>query len=139
MNIYWEARSEPVDGQIAVAAVTLNRVRDNRFPDEICDVVYQGGETRRHRCQFSWWCDGKRDEPLETEAWLRANMLARLVHAGIVSDPTEGALWYHADYVDPFWADAKVKITKIGRHIFYQLPGDREISARSGDTQTMVR
>lgn len=122
LNIYWEARSEPLDGQIAVAAVTLNRVEDRRFPDEICNVVRQGGEIRRHRCQFSWWCDGKKDDPLEAEAWRRANTLARLTAAGVIEDPTGGAMWYHADYVDPYWADAKKQVTKIGRHIFYTLP-----------------
>lgn len=131
LNIYWEARSEPLEGQIAVAAVTLNRMRDHRFPDNICDVVRQGGEVRRHRCQFSWWCDGKKDEPLEATAWHRANTLARLAVNDILEDPTDGALWYHADYVDPFWADAKVKLTKIGRHIFYDLPRDRDYSARA--------
>ena len=122
LNIYWEARSEPLDGQVAVAAVTLNRVEDRRFPDEICNVVRQGGEIRRHRCQFSWWCDGKKDEPLEAEAWRRANTLARLTATGVIEDPTGGAMWYHADYVDPYWADAKKQVTKIGRHIFYTLP-----------------
>ncbi len=122
LNIYWEARSEPLDGQVAVAAVTLNRVEDRSFPDEICNVVRQGGEIRRHRCQFSWWCDGKKDDPLEAEAWRRANTLARLTSAGVIEDPTGGAMWYHADYVDPYWADAKKQVTKIGRHIFFTLP-----------------
>lgn len=122
LNIYWEARSEPLTGQVAVAAVTLNRVEDRRFPDEICNVVRQGGEIRRNRCQFSWWCDGKKDDPLEAEAWRRANTLARLTAAGVIEDPTGGAMWYHADYVDPYWADAKKQVTKIGRHIFYTLP-----------------
>lgn len=122
MNIYWEARSEPVAGQVAVAAVTLNRVEDRRFPDEVCKVVRQGGEIRRHRCQFSWWCDGKKDIPLEAEAWRRANTLARLTAAGVIEDPTGGAMWYHADYVEPYWAEAKKQVTKIGKHIFYTLP-----------------
>ena len=122
MNIYWEARSEPVAGQVAVAAVTLNRVEDRRFPDDVCKVVRQGGEIRRHRCQFSWWCDGKKDVPLEAEAWRRANTLARLTSAGVIEDPTGGAMWYHADYVEPYWAEAKKQVTKIGKHIFYTLP-----------------
>lgn len=122
MNIYWEARSEPVAGQVAVAAVTLNRVENRRFPDDVCKVVRQGGEIRRHRCQFSWWCDGKKDLPLEAEAWRRANTLARLTAAGVIEDPTGGAMWYHADYVEPYWAEAKKQVTKIGRHIFYTLP-----------------
>lgn len=122
LNIYWEARSEPVTGQVAVAAVTLNRAEHERFPSDICDVVRQGGEIRRHRCQFSWWCDGKRDDPLEAEAWRRANTLARLTAAGVIEDPTGGAMWYHADYVEPYWAEAKKQVTKIGKHIFYTLP-----------------
>jgi len=122
MNIYWEARSEPLAGQVAVAAVTLNRVEDRRFPDDVCKVVRQGGEIRRHRCQFSWWCDGKKDVPLEAEAWRRANTLARLTSAGVIEDPTGGAMWYHADYVEPYWAEAKKQVTKIGKHIFYTLP-----------------
>jgi len=122
MNIYWEARSEPVAGQVAVAAVTLNRVEDRRFPDDVCKVVRQGSEIRRHRCQFSWWCDGKKDVPLEAEAWRRANTLARLTSAGVIEDPTGGAMWYHADYVEPYWAEAKKQVTKIGKHIFYTLP-----------------
>lgn len=122
LNIYWESRSEPVAGQIAVASVTMNRVRSSRFPDSICDVVRQGGEIRRHRCQFSWWCDGKKDKPLEVAAWRRANTLARLAYAGVMDDPTDGALWYHADYVKPRWAKHKQSTVKIGRHIFYVLP-----------------
>jgi spore germination cell wall hydrolase CwlJ-like protein len=119
LNIYWEARSEPIAGQLAVAAVTLNRVQNPRFPSDVCDVVRQGGEIRRHRCQFSWWCDGKKDDPVNAESWRRATTLARLVSAGIAKDPTNGALWYHADYVNPAWAQRMERVTKIGRHIFY--------------------
>jgi spore germination cell wall hydrolase CwlJ-like protein len=133
LNVYWEARSEPVDGQIAVAAVTLNRANDPRFPQDVCSVVRDGGETRRHRCQFSWWCDGKQDTPLEKRAWNRAMMVARLVYAGAIADPTQGALWYHADYVEPSWAKVKSKTAQIGRHIFYVYPKieDTEVSAIS--------
>lgn len=127
LNIYWEARSEPIPGQLAVAAVTLNRVESPLFPSNVCDVVRQGGEARRHRCQFSWWCDGKKDEPLNATAWRRATTLARLVSAGIAADPTNGALWYHADYVNPHWAGAKQRLTKIGRHIFYKLPTPKNV------------
>lgn len=137
LNVYWEARSEPMQGQLAVAAVTLNRVNDRRFPDDICDVVRQGGEVRKHRCQFSWWCDGKKDIPVEAEAWRRATIIARLSYAGVVSDPTDGALWYHADYVNPDWASYKHVAAKIGRHIFYVYPDPRalEVSALSSSTQ----
>lgn len=119
LNIYWEARSESIAGQLAVAAVTLNRVQNPRFPSDVCDVVRQGGEIRRHRCQFSWWCDGKKDDPVNAESWRRATTLARLVSAGVAKDPTNGALWYHADYVNPAWAERMERVAKIGRHIFY--------------------
>ncbi len=131
LNVYWEARSEPVAGQFAVAAVTLNRAKDPRFPQDVCEVVRDGGEKHRHRCQFSWWCDGKQDTPLEKRAWNRAVMVARLVYAGVIADPTDGALWYHADYVEPTWAKVKSATARIGRHIFYVYPKatDTEVSA----------
>ena len=119
LNIYWEARSESIAGQLAVAAVTLNRVQNPRFPSDVCDVVRQGGEIRRHRCQFSWWCDGKKDDPVNADSWRRATTLARLVSAGVAKDPTNGALWYHADYVNPAWAVRMERVAQIGRHIFY--------------------
>lgn len=133
LNVYWEARSEPIAGQFAVAAVTLNRAEDPRFPQDVCEVVRDGGEAQRHRCQFSWWCDGKQDTPLEKRAWNRAMMVARLVYAGAVSDPTNGALWYHADYVEPTWAKVKSATARIGRHIFYVYPkpGETEVSSVS--------
>lgn len=122
LNVYWEARSEPLDGQFAVAAVTLNRTKDERFPSDLCAVVRDGGESKLHRCQFSWWCDGKQDAPVEEDAWRRAEMVALLMRAGVVSDPTDGALWYHADYVTPDWLRGKVATARIGRHVFYAEP-----------------
>ncbi|WP_417789314.1 cell wall hydrolase [Terasakiella pusilla] len=120
LNIYWEARSEPLEGQLAVAGVTMNRVADSRFPDTICDVVQESkSRYRLHRCQFSWWCDGKKDDPLELTAWRSAQQVARLYLAGIYTDPTSQAKWYHADYVNPVWADRLNRTTQIGRHIFY--------------------
>lgn len=119
LNIYWEARSEPLEGQLAVAGVTLNRVASPRFPDSICGVVYQGGWAKRHKCQFSWQCDGLSDTPKEKTAWHAAQQLARLYLAGIYTDPTGAALWYHADYVTPYWADSMTETAQIGRHIFY--------------------
>jgi spore germination cell wall hydrolase CwlJ-like protein len=119
LNIYWEARSEPLDGQLAVAAVTMNRVASKKFPNTICKVVKQGGAYRRHRCQFSWQCDGESDKPEELQAWRSAQQLARLFLAGIYDDPTQEAKWYHADYVKPDWATRMTQTAKIGRHIFY--------------------
>lgn len=119
LNIYHEARSEPESGQIAVARVTLNRVASKSFPSSICAVVQQGGE-KRHRCQFSWWCDGKSDQPTESRAWRRSLEISRRVLANEVSDPTYGALYYHADYVQPSWSSRLKRTTRIGRHLFYR-------------------
>ena len=120
LNIYWEARSESRLGQVGVAAVTLNRVVARGFPDTICEVIYDGGERNRHRCQFSWWCDGKQDVPRESRAWKQARAVAEDVMLRTARDPTRGALWYHADYVRPEWARYLTPITRIGRHIYYR-------------------
>jgi len=120
LNIYFEARGEPDIGKLAVAHVVMNRVADPRFPDGVCEVIRQGGEWPRHRCQFSWWCDGKSDRPNDLVAWQHSKMLARLVYWGDTADPTRGALWYHADYVAPAWGQVLERAVKIGRHIFYQ-------------------
>ena len=119
LNIYFEARSESIEGQHAVGHVVLNRVAHSGFPDTICGVVKQGGEKRRNRCQFSWWCDGRSDEPLNRRAWLLSLTMAYAIYHGHTSDPTQGALWYHADYVTPHWSKALMLVTKIGHHLFY--------------------
>lgn len=119
LNIYWEARSESWLGQLAVAAVTLNRVAHARFPDTVCGVVRQGGSATLHRCQFSWYCDGKSDEPTNAAAWRRAQEVAYAVMFLGPRDPTGGALWYHADYVAPDWSRVKTRSTQIGRHLYY--------------------
>jgi spore germination cell wall hydrolase CwlJ-like protein len=123
-NIYFEARSEPSDGKLAVGHVVLNRVASKRFPDTICKVVRQGGE-RRDRCQFSWWCDGRSDRPHNKGAWNTARLMARLIYNGQTVDPTGGALWYHAVYVKPYWRTAFVEGPRIGRHIFFRNVGSR--------------
>ncbi len=118
-NVYWEARAEPRLGQIAVAAVTLNRVVDPGFPDTVCGVVRQGEERGRDRCQFSWYCDGFDDWPRNPSAWRSALRIARLALAGRLPDPTHGALWFHADSVHPDWPEL-TPIMKIGSHVFYR-------------------
>ncbi len=118
-NIYFEALNEPDEGKIAVAHVVMNRVSASRFPETVCDVVRQGGEIRRHRCQFSWWCDGRSDKPLSRSGWEHSVELALNVYWGQTLDPTHGALWYHADYVDPYWRGDFIQGRQIGRHIFY--------------------
>lgn len=103
---------------MAVAQVVLNRAHDRRYPKQICGVVWQGQE-RRHRCQFSFACDGKSDKPRDAAAWSNAVSLARLAITGQLRDITGKATHYHADYVKPAWGRALNKTTKIGRHLFY--------------------
>jgi len=122
LNIYWESRSEPLLGRFAVAAVTLNRVSHKRFPDTVCGVVRQGENLGRDRCQFSWMCDGKSNTPENEAAWREAKHIAHSMLDLDLPDPTNGALWYHADYVTPGWAKAMARITQIGRHLFYRAP-----------------
>jgi len=114
-NIYYEAGFEPRDGKIAVAMVTLNRVQNPQFPKDICSVVKQRTRTT---CQFSWFCEHKTIQ--NTSAYLQARDIALLVYANYekMYDMTEGALFYHADYVNPRWKLERT--TVIGRHIFYK-------------------
>jgi len=125
LNIYFEARSEPTEGKLAVGHVVMNRVASERFPATACEVVREGGELRRNRCQFSWWCDGQSDTPRNRHEWERSNTLALEIYWGRSQDPTDGALWYHADYVKPHWRTSFVEGPKIGRHIFYWEPARR--------------
>ena len=114
LNIYHEARDQPFIGQVAVAQVVMNRVRDDRYPDDVCEVVMQGPTYSwkadfpvRHRCQFSWYCDGKSDKTPDQTAWEQALMIAQGVHTGNLDDFVEGATHYHATYVLPEWAESK--------------------------------
>jgi spore germination cell wall hydrolase CwlJ-like protein len=120
LNIYFEARDQPTEGKLAVGHVVMNRVASPRFPKSVCKVVRQGGEIRRNRCQFSWWCDGRSDEPRNEFAWNESIYIAKKIFIGFTADPTNGALWYHADYVRPPWHKSLKQVRKIGQHIFYQ-------------------
>jgi spore germination cell wall hydrolase CwlJ-like protein len=117
--VYFEARSEPVDGQIAVAQVVLNRVANPRYPDTVCGVVFQG-ERRRHRCQFSFACDGRSDAPHNARAWQQAQRVARLVRDRLIDDLAGQATHYHAVYVRPAWASRLQQTARLGRHVFYR-------------------
>jgi spore germination cell wall hydrolase CwlJ-like protein len=131
LNIYHEARGEPDEGKIAVAQVVMNRVESRRFPNSVCKVVMQGGERRRYRCQFSWRCDGRPDSPKDRGAWRDSWRVAQQVITRQLDDPTNGALWYHADHVKPYWRKAFTRGPKIGQHIFYAGGGrvSRRVSA----------
>ncbi len=129
--IYYEARSEPVDGQRAVAQVVLNRVRDRAFPKSICGVVYQGSG-RQTGCQFSFTCDGSMLRPRDPAAWGRAAAVAQAALAGLVYAPVGAATFYHANYVLPWWASSLNRIGAVGSHIFYRWKGalERDLSFR---------
>ncbi|WP_246272984.1 cell wall hydrolase [Oricola thermophila] len=118
--IYFEARSEPVPGQEAVAQVILNRKASDTWPDTICGVVFQNAH-RRNACQFSFACDGQPDVPRERKAWQRAKEIAgKILFDRDVPAPVLTATHYHADYVRPYWASSMKRLSKIGRHIFYR-------------------
>ena len=140
-NIYHEARNQGTAGWLAVAAVTLNRVTDRRFPNTICEVVFQAETTEswrtkskdvpdieriyypvRHRCQFSWYCDGKPDDINQLGIYMDIMQFSKILLTSRVMmfDITDGATFYHADYVMPSWAKSKIKTIEIGDHIFYR-------------------
>lgn len=115
-NIYYESRSEPIEGQIAVAQVTLNRVAHSNWPNDICSVVYEPK-------QFSWTWLEKDQTPNDPIAYKRAAVVARDVMIGNVVDPTHGAVFYHATYVNPDWNQYMEVSKVIGAHIFYVWDG----------------
>lgn len=143
-NIFFEAGVDNKAGMIAVADVTLNRVEDYRYPDTICEVVYQAVLKEswktaqypdlddservyipvRNKCQFSWYCDGKSDDiPKGSENWVKAQTVAwEMLHSDNYIGLTEGATHYHATYVKPYWRTSKNMnlVGRIGAHIFYR-------------------
>lgn len=120
--VYYEARSEPLDGQRAVAQVVLNRVRHPAFPRSICGVVFQGRE-RRTGCQFSFTCDGSMNRGREPGAWARAREVAEAALAGYVYGPVGLATHFHTTAIHPWWASAMRRAVTVGAHVFYRWPG----------------
>jgi spore germination cell wall hydrolase CwlJ-like protein len=119
-NIYWEAASEPFEGKVAVAQVTLNRANSSQFPNDVCAVVYQKNIIySKVVCQFSWYCDGNhRVKPVYQPLYNESAVVAKKVLLeGFRLPSLKNAMYYHADYVKPGWG--KTPIAKIGRHIFY--------------------
>jgi N-acetylmuramoyl-L-alanine amidase len=121
LNVYHEARGEPDEGQLAVAHVTLNRARQKKM--NVCDVVVEPH-------QFSWttggvvmrahgWTLMPHMVPTEVQALAKAVRIARLAMSRKSKDPTQGALFYHADYVSPYWKHSMTQIGAIGQHVFY--------------------
>ncbi len=116
LALYWEARGEGRDGMIAVGSVVLNRIEHAQFPDDTCSVIREGGETAP--CQFSWWCDGRSDRPTQDALWAESRKTARELLTGKADDPTNGALYFHHESIDPPWE--KERTARIGSHIFYR-------------------
>jgi hypothetical protein len=117
--VYYEARSEPLEGQEAVAQVVMNRAHDGRFAPSVCGVVFQRAG-HSGTCQFTFACDGSMDRLIEPTAWTRAKSVATQALGGFTFEPTKDATHYHADYVTPRWSVTLPRIRQIGRHIFYQ-------------------
>ena len=117
--VYYEAASEGIDGQRAVAQVVLNRIRHPGYPASVCGVIYQGSE-KPTGCQFTFTCDGSLARIPAPSLWKQASRIASEALAGKVFAPVGHATHYHADYVLPYWADSLDKSIQIGRHIFYR-------------------
>lgn len=117
--LYFEARGEPVLGQVAVAEVIMNRVASDRFPSTLCGVINQG-TGKRYQCQFSYTCDGLAERISEPAAYARMGKVARLVMDGAAPSLTDGATHYHTNAVRPKWAKVYTKTKRIGVHIFYR-------------------
>ena len=125
--IYFEARGEPMVGQVAVAQVVMSRVADQRYPDTVCEVVKQGYYYSwnaelpiRDKCQFSFWCDGKPEIMKDAESQSWSFEIARATLSGQLYDTTQGATHYHAYYVQPSWSKRFTQTVRINDHIFYR-------------------
>ncbi len=118
--IYFEARGESYRGQVAVAQVVQNRVKDRRYPGTICGVVFQN-QNKRNACQFSFACDGIPEYVNDSTAWAQAQDIAkRFTDGQLYLTEVGDATHYHATYVRPDWAPRMTKVTQIGLHVFYK-------------------
>ena len=117
--IYFEARGEKALGQQAVAEVIINRVKSDKFPDKICEVVTQGG-SYKNKCQFSFNCDGLSEAISEKDAYAEVRMLAFRAMQGEIKPVAGGATYFHATWANPRWAGVFEKTAEIGSHVFYQ-------------------
>jgi len=120
-NIYWEAASEPFEGKVAVAQVTMNRVVSGKFGSGVCGVVYQKNVFyEKVVCQFSWACEtNHKIKPISPNKWAESEEVAKKVLLENFRLPgLTQAMYYHATYVNPGWRLQRV--TQIGQHIFYK-------------------
>ena len=119
--LYFEARGEPIKGQLAVGEVILNRVEDPRYPSSICKVIKQG-TGRRFACQFTYTCDGKLETVHERKPYEMALKIAKILMTTHDRRLTRGSTHYHSNYVNPKWSKKFERVAKFGRHIFYRQP-----------------
>jgi spore germination cell wall hydrolase CwlJ-like protein len=131
-NMYFEARGEGVRGQQAVAFVTINRVRSNRFPNNVCEVVYQArtysdGSLIPNKCQFSWVCDGTNTSRIDSRVYNIIRRDAEYIYVNYylndnMADITNGSTHFHARRVRPHWSQHAnyQRVDSIGDHIFYR-------------------
>ena len=119
--LYFEARGEPIKGQLAVGEVILNRVEDTRYPSSICKVINQG-TGRRFACQFTYTCDGKLETVHERKPYEMALKIAKILMTTHDRKLTRGSTHYHSNYVNPKWSKKFERVAKFGRHIFYRQP-----------------
>jgi spore germination cell wall hydrolase CwlJ-like protein len=120
-NIYYESGGEPFEGKVAVAQVTLNRVKNSQFPNDICRVIYQKSPIMdKVVCQFSWTCSGvTKVKPANGREYEESMAVAKKVLLeGFRLPSLEQALYFHGDYINPGWK--RTRVAHIGRHIFYK-------------------
>jgi spore germination cell wall hydrolase CwlJ-like protein len=117
MALYYEARGEGPDGMLAVGEVIVNRVAHPEFPSTVCEVVKEDRGEKSYDCQFSFYCDGKAEDPKDIVAWSTAKDIAHDVLDGEVLG--HGATYFHATNVSPFWASEFNRVGSIGNHVFY--------------------
>ncbi|QIE57741.1 cell wall hydrolase [Pikeienuella piscinae] len=121
--IYFEARGESTRGQFAVAEVVLNRVDSHKYPNSVCGVVTQGaGKGKRHGCQFSYACDGKKERVVNRAAFVKAAKIAKVLLSGRPRVLTAGATHFHTTNVRPGWSKRLTRTVRIGEHVFYRYP-----------------
>ncbi len=142
LNAYWEARNQSYEGMVAVNQVVMNRVASDQYPNDACEVIFQG-PTRaswkdpnkkypvKNRCQFSWYCDGKSDAIMLTDyqgrtiqanmdAWIESIKIARMALEGTLPDLTQGATHYfNPSLANPKWQYAFTQVAIIDNHTFF--------------------
>lgn len=122
LNIYHEARGEPIEGMVAVTLAVLNRVADPEYPDSVCGVISHRMTSDPKQCQFSWYCDGRSDQPKEEEPWMIAQAIARDIFHDGVPEIVADAQFYVRCEIRRDWLKRMELVEQIGSHCFYRNP-----------------